>query len=33
VRTGFWRGNLRGRDHLEDLSIYGRILLKRMYKK
>jgi len=26
--TGFWWGNLRERDHLEDLSVDGRIILK-----
>jgi len=25
VHTGFWWGNLRGRDHLEDLDVDGRI--------
>jgi hypothetical protein len=25
VHTGFWQGNLRERDHLEDLGIDGRI--------
>ena len=33
VRTGFWRGNLRGRDHLEELGIDGRIVLKRISNK
>jgi len=28
VCTGFWWGNLVERDHLEDLSLVGRILLK-----
>jgi len=28
VYTGFWWGNLRERDHLEDPSIYGRIMLR-----
>jgi hypothetical protein len=26
--TGCWGGNLRERDHLEDLSVDGRIILK-----
>ena len=26
--TGFWRGNLRKRDHLKDIGIDGRIILK-----
>jgi hypothetical protein len=28
VRTGFWWGNLRGRDHLEDLGLGGRKIVK-----
>jgi hypothetical protein len=28
VHTGFWWGNLRGKDHLEDLGIDGRMILK-----
>jgi hypothetical protein len=28
VLTGFWWGNLRERDHLEDLGIFGEIILK-----
>jgi hypothetical protein len=28
VYTGFWWGNLRERDHLEDLDVDGRIILK-----
>jgi hypothetical protein len=28
VDTGFCWGNLRGRDHLEDLGVDGRIILK-----
>ena len=28
MHTGFWWGNLRERDHLEDLSVDGRIILK-----
>jgi hypothetical protein len=31
--TKFWRGDLRDRDHLEDLSIDGRIKLKWVFKK
>jgi len=27
-RTGFWWGNLKERDHLEDLCLYGRIILE-----
>ena len=33
MRTGFWCGNLRERDHLEDLGVDGRILLKLIFKK
>jgi len=34
LHTGFWwGGNLRERDHLEDLGIDGRIILKRIFKK
>jgi hypothetical protein len=32
VHTEFWWGNLRERDHLEDLSIDERITLKRIFK-
>jgi hypothetical protein len=28
VHTGFWWGDLRERDHLQDLGIDGRIILK-----
>jgi len=27
VYTGFWRGNMRERDHLQDPGIVGRIIL------
>jgi hypothetical protein len=30
---GFWWGKLRERDHLEDLSLDGRITLRWMFKK
>jgi hypothetical protein len=33
VLTGFWRGNLREGDELEDLGVDGRIILKRILKK
>jgi hypothetical protein len=32
-RTGLWWGNLRERDHLEDLDVEGRIILKWIFKK
>jgi hypothetical protein len=31
--TGFWWGDLRETDQLEDLDVDGRIILKRNYKK
>jgi hypothetical protein len=31
--TGFWWGNLRERENLEDVDIWGRIILKLMLKK
>jgi hypothetical protein len=33
VCTGFWWGNLRERDHLEDLGIEGRIILRWILRK
>jgi hypothetical protein len=33
VYTGFWWGNTRERDHLEDQDVDGRIILKRVFKK
>jgi len=33
MRTGFWWGNLRERDHLEDLGVYGMVILKSISKK
>ena len=33
VRTGFWWGNLRGRDHLEDPGGDGRIILRCIFRK
>jgi hypothetical protein len=33
MHTRFWLLNLKGRDHLGDLSIYGRIILKCVLKK
>jgi len=32
VHTGFWWGNLRERDHLKDLGVDGRIILKKFLK-
>jgi hypothetical protein len=33
VHTGFWWGDLKKRDHFEDLFLDGTIILKRMFKK
>jgi len=33
VFTGFWWGNLRERDHLEDLGVDGRIILRWIFRK
>jgi hypothetical protein len=33
VHTGFWWGNLKGRNHLENLGVDGRIILKWVLKK
>jgi len=33
VQTGFWLGNLRERDHLEDRSLNGRIILRWIFRK
>jgi hypothetical protein len=32
-RTGFWCGNLREREHLEDPGADGRIILRWIYRK
>ena len=33
MRTGFWWGNLRERDHLEYPGVDGRITLRRIFRK
>jgi len=33
VYTGFWWGNLREREHLEDSGIDGRIILRWIFRK
>jgi len=33
LHRGFWWGNLEERDHLEDLGLDGRIILKLILKK
>jgi hypothetical protein len=33
VCTGFWWGNLRERDHLQDPGIDGRIILRWIFRK
>ena len=33
MHTGFWWENLRKRDHLNDLDVNGRIILKLIFKK
>jgi hypothetical protein len=33
VRAGYWWGKLGKRDHLEDLGVYWRIILKWIFRK
>ena len=33
IHTGFWWGNLRERDHLDESGIDGRILLRWIFRK
>jgi hypothetical protein len=33
VHTGFWWGNLRERDHLEDQNVNGMIILRRIFRR
>jgi hypothetical protein len=33
VHTGFWWGNVRGRDHLDEPGIDGRIILRWIFRK
>jgi hypothetical protein len=33
VFTGFWWGNMKEGDHLGDLSLDGRIILRRVFRK
>ena len=33
MHTGFWWGNLRERDHLEEAGVDGRIILRWIFRK
>jgi hypothetical protein len=33
VHSGFWQGTLRGKDHLEDPGVDGRIILRWIFRK